>query len=76
MVVKIWKVPIFDFFFSFIEVRMNYQVAILMVFFAAAAIIANLYILKIFIATKFSETQIDIKLPIMGQEGIENFILT
>ena len=55
---------------------MKYQVAILMVFFAAAAIIANLYILKIFIATKFSETQIDIKLPIMGQEGIENFILT
>ena len=50
---------------------MKYQVAILMVFFAAAAIIANLYILKIFIATKFSETQIDIKLPFMGQEGIE-----
>lgn len=55
---------------------MKYQVAILMVFFAAAAIIANLYIIKIFIAAKFSETQIDIKLPFMGQEGIEILICT
>ena len=49
---------------------MKYQVAILTAFFAAAAIISNLYIFKILIAAKLAEQELELKLSFMGQDGI------